>query len=208
MWIRSPHKVEKEEIEMKIDRNIIRGLRWGGVLLIIVGIILPFANLPLQATVIYDPNPPTFISTYPNGDSLNPTPITSASTITLYAVVSDDVDDPTDISVKVEITYGVENEMLTLTPTVDGSGSYLRHEASWTAPSSGTVTFVFEAVDQTGNMASVDAYAEVSVETTPEPEPNPEPQPQPSPSPPEIFNAATVLGAALTAASFILEKKR
>ena len=192
---------------MKMDQNLIRGLRWGGVLLIIVGIILPFANLPLQATVIYDPNPPTFKSTYPNGDSLNPTPITSASTITLYAVVSDDVDDPTDVSVKVEITYGVESETLTLTPTVDGSGSYLRHEASWTAPSSGTVTFVFEAVDQTGNMASVDAYAKVSAETS-QPEPNPpEPQPPEPPSPPEILNVATVLGAALTTASFILERK-
>ena len=199
---------------MKMDQNLIRGLRWGGVLLIIVGIILPFANLPLQATVIYDPNPPTFKSTYPNGDSLNPTPITSASTITLYAVVSDDVDDPTDISVKVKITYEMQNETLTLTPTVDGSGNYLRHEASWTAPSSGTfsfpvvVVFVFEAADQTGNVASVDAYAKVSAET-PQTGPNPpEPQPPEPPSPPEIINAATVLGAALTVASFILEKKR
>ena len=192
---------------MKMDQNLIRGLRWGGVLLIIVGIILPFANLPLQATVIYDPNPPTFKSTYPNGDTLNPTPITSASTITLYAVVSDDVDDPTDISVKVEIAYGMQNETLTLTPTVDGSGNYLRHEASWTAPSSGTLVFVFKATDQTGNMASVDAYAKISAETPP-PEPNPpEPQPPEPPSPPEILNVATVLGAALTTASFILERK-
>jgi len=188
-----------------MDRNLIRGLRWSGVLLIIVGVILPFANLPLQATVIYDPNPPTFKSTYPDGDPLNPTPITAASTVTLSAVVSDDVDDPADISVKAEIAYGMENETVTLTPTVDGSGNYLRHEALWTAPSSGTVALVFEAADKTGNMASVDAYAEVSAETTPEPEPEPEP-PEP-PSPPEILNVATVLGAALTAASFILERK-
>ena len=188
-----------------MDRNIIRGLRWGGVLLVIPGIILPFANLSLQATVIYDPNPPMIEATYPDGDPLNPTFIAPSSTITLSAVVSDDVDDPTDISVKVEITYGVESETLTLTPAVDGSGIYQRHEASWTAPSSGIVTFVFEAADLTGNMASVDAYAEVVSGTVVEPT-EPEPPPEP-PSPPKLLNAATVLGVSLTVASFVLEKK-
>ena len=192
-----------------VDKNVIKCLRLSGVLLILAGLILPFLGLSItpMATVIYDPNPPSITAKYPDGSPLSPTPLPAGSTITVYACVSDDVDQPQEVTVKVKIAYDSENETLTLTPTVDGAGNYLRHEASWIVPMSNSITFVFNAQDQTGNVFSVDAYATASP-STPEPSPPPpEPQPNPEPEqhPPNLFNIATIMGVILIVASFVLE---